>query len=310
MKQNENIFVKFAPVEEFLNYKSKHFAILDVAESYKFCELVANKHYENFPVGSFLLPKEERRFLYSIYAFSRLADDIADSCDIPFSQSERLIALNKLERNILTLKEMTDINNPIFLALKNTIEVKNLQIEPFLRLLTAFKMDANFVQPNTWNDLETYCAYSANPIGELVLKVFGEDDSKKIIFSNMICTGLQLVNFWQDLSVDMKNDRVYIPSELFSLYNIDHKKIKDICYREKFELLLIDILKRTSEYFLNGWKLVLHLKNKRLKYEINATIIGGLKILKKEEKYGYNLLFNRPKLNYFDYIYILINAFI
>lgn len=297
-------------IDEFLNLNSKYFQDFDLSSSYEFCKKVTQSHYENFPVGSLLLPKEKRKFLHSIYAFSRLADDIADSKEINFSLSDRLTALDKLEKNVQSLKNFSTINNPIFLALKDTIERKELPIEPFLRLLTAFKMDVNFKQPYDWNDLESYCSYSANPVGELVLRVFQEFNNRTIGFSNQVCTGLQLVNFWQDLSIDLSNGRVYIPRTLFEHYKVDVDRLSDITNREKVGLLIKEIIQRTYEYFLEGWKLVWHLKDRRLKYEINATILGGMRILKKEEKLNYALIFKRPKLKFFDYIYILLNAFI
>ncbi|MCX7908030.1 MAG: squalene/phytoene synthase family protein [Ignavibacteria bacterium] len=304
------LFSENLPLEELISLKSSYFRNYGILESYKFCEHIAKKHYENFPVGSFLLPKEERRFLHSIYAFLRLADDIADSQELQLSKEDRINALEILEKNVRSFKNFDLITNPIFICLKDTIEKKELPIEPFIKLLTAFKMDVNFSQPNNWNDLENYCAFSANPVGELVLRIFAEYSNKTINFSNLICTGLQLVNFWQDLSVDINIGRLYIPKDLLIHYKCEGLDISINQNKEKVGLIIKEILSKTSDYFIDGWKLVWHLKNKRLRFEINATIIGGLRVLRKEKKYGYNLLFKRPKLNYFDYIYILLNALI
>lgn len=300
----------FENLEDFLNLESKRFQKINLSESYKFCEELTKNHYENFPVASFLLPKQERRFIYSIYAFARFSDDIADSPKFNLSKSERVAALEKLEKNLSSLVGHSIIINPIFLALKDTIEKKELPLEPFYRLLTAFKMDVNFVQPKSWDDLENYCSFSANPIGELVLRIFNEFNDKIIVFSNYICTGLQLVNFWQDLSIDLHNDRVYIPENFFEKYKLSKESLFEIENKHKVELCLNDLLKRTQEYFFEGWKLVWHLRSNRLKIEINATILGGMRILRKEEKLGANLLFKRPRLNVFDYFYIFANSFV
>jgi squalene synthase HpnC len=294
--------------DEFLNLNVKIFSGYDLLSSYKFCEHIAKKHYENFPVGSILLPRDRRRFLYSIYAFARFADDIADSDRINLSTDERLRALTILEENLKELQNNPPVNNPIFLALKDTIEKKELPIEPFLRLITAFKMDVNFEQPDNWDALEYYCFHSANPVGELVLRVFGEYNERTITFSNQICTGLQLVNFWQDLSIDLKKGRIYIPKSIFENYRCDVSKIFEEGYKEKVNLVLKDILERTNDYFLDGWKLVWLLTNNRLKFEISAIIYGGVKVLKKEFRLGYNLLFKRPKLNFFDYFNIFLKS--
>ncbi|MFN3306378.1 MAG: squalene/phytoene synthase family protein, partial [Candidatus Kapaibacteriota bacterium] len=302
--------VFFEPVEEFLKLYSPFFKYTDLTSAYKFCEKIAKKHYENFPVASWLLPKQERRFLHSIYSFSRLADDIADSPHLSMSQTERLHALQIIESNLIHLKDTRNVNNPIFYALKDTIEKKELPLEPFLRLLTAFKMDVNFVQPLDWNDLEKYCSFSANPIGELVLRIFGESNERTIKFSDLICTGLQLVNFWQDLSIDLKAGRCYIPKKYFEDYKIETLNLLNYNIKEKINIFLMEILGKTTEYFLEGWKLIWHLENRRLRYEINAIIIGGIRMLRKEFKLKHNLLRKRPKLNLFDYIYIFLNALI
>lgn len=302
--------VFFEPIEEFLKLDSQFFKNTEFTNAYKYCEKIAKKHYENFPVASWLLPKEDRRFLHSIYAFSRLADDIADSPHLSMTQSERLNALDKLEKNISILKETSFVNNPIFLALKDTIEKKELPLEPFFRLLTAFKMDVNFVQPQDWNDLEKYCSFSANPVGELVLRVFGEYNNRTIKFSNLICTGLQLVNFWQDLSIDLKLGRCYLPRTFIEKHNIEALNHLNHNQKEKVNLILREILQKTNEYLLDGWKLIWHIEKRRLRYEVNAIIIGGLRILRKEFKLEHNLLRKRPRLNFFDYIYIFLNAMI
>jgi len=294
--------------DEFLNLNAKIFSGYDLLSSYRFCEHIAKKHYENFPVGSILLPRDRRRFLYSIYAFARFADDMADSDRINLSTDERLGALTILEENLKELQNNPPVNNPIFLALKDTIEKKELPIEPFLRLITAFKMDVNFEQPDNWDALEYYCFHSANPVGELVLRIFGEYNEKTITFSNQICTGLQLVNFWQDLSIDLKKGRIYIPKSILENYKCDVSKIFEEEYKEKVNLVLKDILERTNDYFLDGWKLIWLLTNNRLKFEINAIIYGGVKVLKKEFRLGYNLLFKRPKLNFFDYFNIFLKS--
>ncbi|MEJ5285690.1 MAG: Squalene synthase [Candidatus Kapaibacterium sp.] len=306
MKFAKNSFDVFY---ELLELNSQRFGNIDLFDAYKYCEEFTKQHYENFPVASLLLPKVERRFIYSIYSFARFADDIADLTVLQLSNPERISMLEQLEKNLVELKNIEHISNPIFLALKDTIDKKELPLDPFLRLLQAFKMDVNFVQPKTWGDLEYYCSFSANPVGELVLRIFNENNDKTIMFSNYICTGLQLANFWQDLSVDLKRGRVYIPEEFFIKYKIDAQTIFEAQNRNKFELCLRDLVEKTRGYLFDGWKLVWHLKSQRLRYEINATVLGGLRVLSKVEKLGFLVLHKRPKLSIFDFVYVFVNAF-
>ena len=176
--------------------------------SFEFCKYIALGHYENFPVGSILIPKEIRKHFYSIYAFS-FADDIADNPNI-LTNEERIKYLSDFE-NILEIYNSKKTNNPIFLALSKTIEEFNIPVETLKKLINAFKLDVNFRQAETIEDLEYYCYFSANPIGELILRLFNHYNSNTGFFSDKICTGLQLLNFWQDLSVDLKNGRIYFP---------------------------------------------------------------------------------------------------
>lgn len=296
--------------ENLLELSSAVFEYFDVEKAYAFCRKVAIDHYENFPVGSWLIPKDSRRFFYSIYAFSRLADDLADEQEFNLSPNDRIQSLNKLGECLSLLQSREDINNPIFLALKDTIEKKELPLFPFQKLLEAFKMDVNFVQPNDFEDLEKYCSYSANPIGELVLRLFNEYNEKSVRFSDMICTGLQLANFWQDLSRDLPNGRIYIPKVVLDNVKLTTEDLFLMQKRENIEICLKELIEKTKWYFLNGWQILIYISDKRLKFELNAIVFGGLRILKKESVMGTRLLKKRPKLNGIDFARIFFQALI
>ncbi len=296
--------------EDLLSLSAPVFTDFGIERAYAFCKEITTKHYENFPVGSWLIPKDSRRFFYSIYAFSRFADDLADEEGFEFSPNDRIEALNKLGECLIGLQGDEEINNPIFLALKDTIEKKELPLDPFQKLLEAFKMDVNFVQPNNFEDLEKYCFYSANPVGELVLRLFNEYNEKTAKFSDMICTGLQLANFWQDLSIDLPNGRIYIPKIQLENINLTTDDLLLLRKKEHIEMCLKKLIEKTRWYFLNGWQILIYTSNKRLRFELNAIIVGGLRILKKEATLGAKILQKRPKLNSIDFARIFLKALI
>lgn len=273
-------------LEEFTNLYSSKFDNYSLEDAYFICESIAKNHYENFPVGSLLIPKSLRKYFFSIYAFSRFCDDIADEKH-SLSKEQRLEILTNFQGYLREYKKI-DIksNHPILLALTDTLEIKNLPEEPLIRLLDAFKMDINFQQPNRWQDLLDYCYHSANPIGEMILRLFGEWNSVTEPLSNNITTALQLINFWQDLSVDRPNNRNYIPREV-SNENLD------------------EVLDYTEKILNLGIDLPTYLNSKHLRLEVIVIIKAAKIMLQKERNFRSKLFNERPKLNKFDYIKIL-----
>ncbi len=165
-------------------------------------------------------------------------------------------------------------------------------------------MDCGFKQADDWNDLLLYCKYSANPVGELVLRVFGLYDDKRAYLSDCICTALQLTNFWQDFSVDIPNGRIFIPKVLLRKYSIGNEEI----IVKKNTELLIEIYKFTENLFVIGKDLVNLLTPKRLQLEISLTHKGGKAILNKCKDLGPDIFTVRPKLTKTDFIKILLSA--
>lgn len=273
---------------------------INLEYSYEYCEQIAKKHYENFPVGSILVPQKLRKYFYSIYAFSRLADDIADE-DI-IEENQKLSILIQLENSIYHIINSNNINNPILLALKDTINTFEIPIEPLIDLIQAFKKDVQFQPPNTWSDVISYCNQSANPVGELILRLFGEYNKENKILSDRICTGLQLINFWQDLSQDFQIGRCYIPIEILEKYKL---KFEDNCLIGEIEnvnKLLNEIYDYTKNIFDNGKSITKNIKNSRLKLELAAIIIGGTTIFAKIKKLENKILKIRPKITKFELI--------
>lgn len=284
------------------------YAVKSLQDAYGFCTKLATSHYENFPVGSFLIPKKLRKHFFSIYTFARIADDIADELAGEDTKT-RLQMLDDFQKNLydgIFLKSKSC--NPIFMALHNTINNYSLPPEPFEKLIMAFKMDVEFQQPKTFEDLEHYCSLSANPIGELVLRLFGEWNDNTSKKSDSICTGLQLVNFWQDFSIDMPNGRCYLPSVMLQKFSLEKENLQDDNFSTKLRDCLYEVYGKTSEYFTAGEQLIVQLKSKRLKMEIAATIAGGKKMMDKIIKLDVEIFHNRPSLSKSDYSKLLIKS--
>ncbi|MFI5253709.1 MAG: squalene synthase HpnC [Bacteroidota bacterium] len=262
-------------------------------EAFAYCAEVTNTHYENFPVASFFLPAEKRPYMQSIYAFSRLADDMAD--EGPGSPEERLQALNGWEKQLQECYE-GQTAHPVFVALNETVTKNGIPIELLKNLITAFKQDVTQNRYETFEQLLGYCACSANPVGRLVLMIFGYKDEEVYKFSDKICTALQLTNFWQDIAIDLRKDRLYIPAE--DMHNSGYTTIdwrKETC-DDSFRKLLKFQVDRTREIFYEGAPLI-NLLDRELELEIKLIWLGGMTILKQIEREQYDVFKHRPVLN-------------
>ncbi len=285
------------------------------AEADQFCSKIARSHYENFPVGSLLVPKRLQRHFYSVYTFARIADDIADehNNDAAWTTDKRLQALERFER--LLLGDEHNEGNPVFTALHATMRECDIPPEPLVRLLKAFRMDSVFQQPRTLEDLEWYCVHSANPVGELVLRIFGlyhdndEHSAERGRYSDAICTGLQLVNFWQDISRDARDGRITIPLTVMERYGISTEAVftpdtQNANFCKHFVVCMNELYARTDEYFLTGKRLLPLIPHKRLRAELALTISGGMSILEKTRQLGCSILTQRPVVSKGAYIHI------
>ncbi len=263
-----------------------------VDEAFAYCEAITQAHYENFPVASLFLPEEKRPYIQAIYAFSRTADDFADELDR--SPQERLDALHTWEQQ---LQDCYDghASHPVFIALKETVTNLGIPIDPLKDLLTAFKRDVTQNRYETFDDLLSYCACSANPVGRLVLMMFGYRDDKLFQFSDSICTALQLTNFWQDVAVDQKKDRLYIPLEDMVTYNYLMESWSDGVMDDNFKRLMKFQVERTREMFYRGAELP-SLVERDLQLELKLVWFGGMSVLKKLDRVKYDVVHRRPTL--------------
>src|SRR5439155_11902408 len=181
-------------------------------DAYVRCAAIARGHYENFTIGSWLLPRRLRRDLAAVYAFARGGDDIADEGP----DAGRLARLAAWDAKLLACaREPAASDDPVFLALGHTIATHALPVETLRDLLRAFRRDAagETARFATFADVLDYCRCSANPVGRIVLALFDYRDAEREACSDDICTALQLTNFWQDVAGDLERGRVYLPAE-------------------------------------------------------------------------------------------------
>lgn len=278
------------PTTLTVNHPAKRFTL---DEAFSYCAEITNAHYENFPVASLFLPEEKRPYIQTLYAFARLADDFAD--ELQRSPSERLDLLNDWERQLRYCYEQTDINHPVFIALRETVQRLDIPIEPLQNLLTAFKMDVTKNRYATLEDLLEYCKHSANPVGRLVLMIFGYRDEHLCTLSDNVCTALQLTNFWQDIAIDLKKNRIYIPLSDFYQFGYSEEDLRKLLVNDRFRRLLQFEVERTRELFYAGAALP-SLVDKDLRLELRLVWLGGMTILRKIERKGFDVVHRRPTL--------------
>src|SRR5437879_3911882 len=202
----------------------------DLAASYEFCARLAKSHYENFTIASWLMPREMRPHMYAIYAYARMADDFAD-------EHHDLAMLDDWERELDSAYAGTP-RHPVFIALADTVRRFDIPREPFQDLLTAFRSDIDFKGFETLDDLLGYSRYSANPVGRLVLYLFSYRDAERQRLSDLVCSGLQLANFWQDVAIDFAKGRVFIPRRDLERFGVYPAALRDGSVTPEFVRLL------------------------------------------------------------------------
>lgn len=283
---------------------------INFEEAFRYCEKITKAHYENFPVASFLIPKSKRKYVYAVYSFARFADDIADSSLL--TSEQKLQKLNQLDLELLKisngeLNNLDDATKVTFTALHKTLLDLNIPLIEFQNLLKAFKQDSVKDKYETFDELLEYSKYSANPVGHLVLYIFGYKDAELFELSDYICTGLQLINFWQDVSRDLEINRVYIPSEIMQKFNYSYQNLYNKVEDEKYIATIRELIERTKDFYSKGESLPEKVHG-RLKYELKATYYGGMTVINKIEKLNYRTLSQRPVVTTGDKFKILLKT--
>ena len=265
-------------------------------EAYNWCLNLASSHYENFPVASRLLPRRIRPHIAAVYAFARIADDIADEPGL--EQTERLHLLDDWERQLDICTDRVS-EHPVFVALGQTIVEHRLPKQLLADLLSAFRQDVTTQRYETFGDLLDYCRRSANPVGRIVLRLFGHIDMDLDRESDAVCTALQLTNFWQDLGIDISRGRLYLPREDLRRYHCREDLLLKGEPQEPFYKLMAFEVDRTRALFRRG-VLLPEAVRQPLRLELRLTWLGGMRILDKIERSEYTILKKRPKLSWKD----------
>jgi squalene synthase HpnC len=264
----------------------------DVGGAYDFCSALANRHYENFPVASLLMPKKLRRHVAVLYAFARIADDFSDEPEYEGVRRERLLDWRRQLNDIGT---KTPPSHPVFLALGATMKELDLPKQPFDDLLSAFLQDTEKSRYATFDEVADYCRRSAAPVGRIVLMIHGHRDEELFRYSDAICTALQLANFWQDVARDLAIGRVYLPREDRARFEYPDADLHALRFTPAFAALLRLEVKRTRERFEAGRPLVARLP-RALAVDIDLFSRGGCAILDRIEARGFDVLSARPSL--------------
>jgi phytoene synthase len=277
---------------------------MTVNEAFVYCQRLAGDHYENFPVASLLIPRQLRPFIASIYAFARIADDFADEGDLP--ATDRLIQLDDWESK-LNACYAGRADHPVFIALRATVEATGISRNLLAALLQAFRMDVVKHRYVTFEEVMQYCGNSANPIGRLVLQVFGQANKQTLPLSDHICTALQLTNFWQDIARDYQRGRVYIPLEDFDRFGYTENDLSRWVADDRLRAVVRFEVERTRKLFALGSQLVARTSG-RLRWELGATVAGGRAVLDGIERLAWNTQAGRPTLSVSDKLWMIWSA--
>ena len=262
-----------------------------VDEAYRYCERLAKSHYENFTVGSLLIPRAKRRHLYAIYAYCRWVDDLGDE---PLSHVRAITSqvgwpIGPNDENVDEDKHRLELlgrwseelelcytgepRHPVMVALQETVRTFEIPKEPFLKLIDANRMEQRNKRHPTYKDLLYYCDHSANPVGHLFLYLFEYRDEERQRLADSICTALQLANFWQDVARDYKLGRIYIPLEDMDRFGYAEEELAEGVANDGFRRLMAFEVGRARQLFHEGAKLLDTLDG-RLRLDV-ALFIGG-----------------------------------
>ncbi len=265
-------------------------------------------HYENFPVASWLCPPRLRPAIAAIYWFARTADDLADEGNN--TPQQRLDDLAAFRADLIAASKNAQVSPrwpQVFTPLTAVIAKFSLPIKHLDDLLSAFEQDIRKTRDGQGYasevELHDYCTRSANPVGRLLLHLYGITDAKALSYSDNICTALQLINFWQDISQDIPRGRFYLPEDACSQFNVSRADLISLKQTKNATDLIATKVVNTVDMMQKSSKLV-HLIPGRAGWELRFVVQGGLRILDKIKALDYAMLVKRPKLTKLDYLVI------
>lgn len=263
------------------------------------------EHYENFPVGSFLLPARFRPAIAAVYRFARYADDLADEGDMP--DAERITALNLCSAALRDIASGRVPEEAIFQGLVPVVAQYAVPVSLFEDLLSAFRQDVVVKRYADYTSVLDYCRRSADPIGRILLHIFGEATPENLRQSDCVCSALQLINFWQDVAIDWPKPRVYLPQEDLQRFGVTEDMLAAGRMNDALRDLLAFQVARTRALLYEGKPLGRRLPG-RIGLEIRTIIAAGDHVLRKIEAVNYDVFHARPKLTGRDWPGILWRA--
>jgi hydroxysqualene synthase len=283
-----------------------------LARAYAACEAMARAHYENFPVASRLLPRAMRPHVAAVYAFARVADDLADEGELP--AADRLAQLDAWQRRLHGALAVEQIGAPphdhedlIIVALAHSIRSCQLPVSLFDDLVSAFGQDTMTNRYASWADVFDYCRRSANPVGRLVLRIAGYRDDALDRSSDAVCTALQLTNFWQDFGRDWRAGRLYVPREVQEACGAAESDLTASVMTPAWSEALARCVEMTRGQFARC-RAVCDGVRGRLRYELRFTWLGGMRVLTRVQRGRAELLHRRPTLGVRDVPALLRDA--
>jgi squalene synthase HpnC len=274
-----------------------------LARAYDACEALARSHYENFPVASRVIPPGMRPHIAAVYAFARIADDIADEGHAP--AADRLAALAAWQHRLHAAvagdaPADSDENGTLILAaVAHSIRARGLPIALFDDLVSAFGQDTMTTRYASWADVLDYCRRSANPVGRLVLRIAGYDDAALDRSSDALCTALQLTNFWQDLGRDWRAGRLYVPRDVQQANGASEDGLDASPLGDAWVRAMDACVQTTLERFQSG-RAVCDSVSGRLRYELRFTWLGGMRVLERVNDGRRDLMTARPTVGAAD----------
>ena len=263
-----------------------------LGEAEQYCRRLARSHYENFSVASWFLPERLRQDFFNVYAYCRISDDLGDEVG---DANASLRLLDQWEAELDACYAGSP-RHPVFVALAGTVRKCEIPKQTFVDLLTAFRQDQRVSRYSTFEDVLGYCRYSANPVGHLVLYVCGYRDAERQALSDFTCTALQLANFWQDVSPDYVNGRIYLPLEDLRRFKVTEDDIAARRNSSAFCDMMHFEVERARNWFRRGLPLIEQV-DRDLAVDIELFSRGGQEILNAIEAQGYNVLGRRPSIS-------------
>lgn len=278
-------------------------APMKLSDAQDFCRRLARRHYENFTVASWLLPRRLRQHFCNIYAYCRWADDLADEVHDP----SRSLALLDWWLAQLDACYRGRALHPVFVALMPTIEEFDIPRAPFVDLLAAFRQDQRINRYETFDELLAYCRRSANPVGRLVLYLGRCHNDDTVAPADSLCTGLQLANFWQDVARDYDRDRIYLPRESCRRFRYTDQMFARREFNDAFRQLLEAEVARAESYLTGAWPLV-DLVTPELRVDVELFLRGGMAVLQAIRRLNYNVWRKRPRVGKLRKLALLASA--